>query len=183
MLPQYELRFPNGEHAISLSDAPRAIDRGPANDVVPADDTLPWCHAQVWLERGVPWLRDLGSRDGTWRSGQRATSFAQLRASDHVRIASGRACRLTGDRGVLLFVLARRLTRDRKANAAEIQRGWRTTQAVLTGIWGRGRKEADHLNVLVHRLRGQREERGFDPWLVEKRRGGIPVRCAEVTVQ
>jgi hypothetical protein len=52
----------------------------------------------------------------------------------------------------------------------------------VTGVWGRGRKTANHLNVLVHRLRGQLEEAGFDPWFVEKRRGGIRIRCREVVL-
>ncbi len=323
MPPQYEIRLPHGEHAVPLSDVPRTIGRGPANDVVLTDDTVSWHHAQVWLEDGEPWLRDLGSRNGTWRNDQRVTGSTQLTIGDRVRIGtsveivlegpdeperlpvralhvedvtsgvrllvrnerfhigghencdlriegwpdraativvhpdgelwiggqsedgerweqqvepgevieirghslrlvhgdvdhaptvdqaalaypyaltatangaggpqvvvgdpvSGQTCLVTGNRGVLLFVLARRLAKDREAGKAAAEEGWCTTQEVLTGVWGRGRKEANHLNVLVHRLRGQLEDQGFDPWFVEKRRGGIRVRCAEVTVQ
>lgn len=323
MASPFELRLPDGDQAVPLSPVPRTIGRGPTNDVVLADDTVSWHHAQVWLEGGDPWIRDLGSRNGTWRNDQRITGSAPLEAGDRIRIGtsvevvlsgpvegpvegarslhvedvksgvrllvrndrfrigssedcdlrvegwpdrtatilvhpdgelwvggqdeagerwetqiepgeefeirgrtlrvvrthvthaptvdqaalaypyaltatangaggpqvvvvdpiSGQDCLVTGNRGVLLFVLARRLAKDRDAGKAPAEEGWCTTQEVLTGVWGRGQKEANHLNVLVHRLRGQLEDQGFDPWFIEKRRGGIRVRCAEITVQ
>ena len=90
---------------------------------------------------------------------------------------------LTGNRGVLLFVLARKLARDREAGTVRGEEGWCATEDVLTGVWGRGQKSANHLNVLVHRLRGQLAEEGFDPWFVEKRRGGIRLRVRDVVLK
>ena len=81
---------------------------------------------------------------------------------------------LTGNRGVLLFVLARQLARDRESGLGEAEQGWCATDDVLVAVWGRGRKDANHLNVLVHRVRGQLGDEGFDPWFVEKRRGCDP---------
>ncbi|HHO52065.1 MAG TPA: FHA domain-containing protein [Deltaproteobacteria bacterium] len=318
MTALFEILLPSGEHTISIGDVPLSVGRGPANDLVLQDDTISWRHAQLWVEAGAAWLRDLRSRNGTWRNEQRVHGALRLAPGDRIRFgatvevilqggrrglgttwetyhiedlssgvrllvrsdrfrigsgadcdlrvagmseraatvllhdngeiwvgiegaerqiqigevfevsghqvrvlvesadhaptvdwatqrypytllatanaaggpqvvvsdpASGAQCLVTGNRGVLLFVLARRLLRDREAEAERAEEGWCTTEEAVTGVWGRGRKGSNQLSVLVHRLRGHLEENGFDPWFIEKRRGGIRVRCAQVSLR
>lgn len=314
----FEILLPSGEHTVSVGDVPLSVGRGPANDLVLQDDTISWRHAQLWVEAGAAWLRDLSSRNGTWRNDERVHGAVRLSPGDRIRfgatvqvtlqgergglsaswethhvedltsgvrllvrsdrfrigsgsdcdlrvagmperaatvllhgngeiwvgiagaerqvqigeafevagrqvrvlvesadhaptvdwatqrypytllatanaaggpqvvvsdLASGAQCLVTGNRGILLFVLARKLQRDRQAQAERAEEGWCTTQEAVTGVWGRGRKGSNQLSVLVHRLRGHLEENGFDPWFIEKRRGGIRVRCAEVSLR
>ena len=316
MSASFEILLPQGGHAVPVGETPLSVGRGPNNDVVLQDDTVSWHHAQLWVEGGSAWLRDLGSRNGTWRNGARVHGSTRLDGGDRIRLGAtlevelrgqgrsdvcwrtrhvddlssgvrllvrsdrftigggaacdlrvedwpdrtatvmlhdngeiwvgtsdgerqvepnevfevqgrrlrvveeavdhaptvewgahrypyavtgtgntpdgpqvvvddpvtGAQCLVMGNRGVLLYVLARKLEADRGACAERSEEGWCTTDEVVTGIWGRGRKTANHLNVLVHRLRGQLEEKGFDPWFVEKRRGGIRIRCRTVEV-
>lgn len=317
MARPFEIVLPAAGHTVVLGDVPLSLGRAPGNDVVLTDDTISWHHAQVWVEAGHPWLRDLGSRNGTWRNDERVHGAVRLTGGDRIRLGavvevvlegesplgeslcarhvedltsgvrllvrsdrfllgsdddcdlrvegwppraatvvlhangeiwlgtaegedpiavgepfevqgrrlrvveeassraptvdwvartypyalraianaatgpqvtvsdpvSGAECLVTGNRGVLLFVLARRLLRDRETGAKPAEEGWCNTKEAVTGVWGRDRKGANHLNVLVHRLRAQLEEHGFDPWFVEKRRGGIRVRCGAVDVR
>jgi hypothetical protein len=89
---------------------------------------------------------------------------------------------LTGNRGVLLYVLARQLAKDREAASSPSEEGWLNTDDVTIAVWGRGTKGPNHLNVLVHRLREHLQEEGFDPWFVEKRRGAIRLTLKDVVV-
>ncbi|MEQ1570120.1 MAG: FHA domain-containing protein [Myxococcota bacterium] len=307
----YELVLPDGV-SVPIGDHPIGIGRGPMNGVVLTDDSVSWQHAQAWIEGGAAWVRDLGSRNGTFVNGQRAAGSVRLSDGDQVRIgvhvvlrlsggggpawrarhledvatgarvmfrgdrfvlgsapgsdlrvaswppraatvvlhANGevwvgteadevpidparpfevhgrwlrlvdalmdhaptvdlsptgypyvltvngngaggptavlrdpidrRELALTGNRGVLLFALARQWARDADRPAAE--RGWCLTEDVLTALWGRGSKDANPLNVLVHRLRAHLTEEGFDPWFLEKRRGAIRLALSEVVL-
>ena len=94
----------------------------------------------------------------------------------------GRELLLTGNRGGLLYALARKLLRDREAGAGPSEEGWCATDDAMVAVWGRGAKGPNHLNVLVHRLREHLQEEGFDPWFVEKRRGAIRLRIKDVGV-
>jgi hypothetical protein len=89
---------------------------------------------------------------------------------------------LTGNRGVLVYVLARQLARDRETASSPSEEGWINTDDVTVAVWGRGTKGPNHLNVLVHRLREHLQEEGFDPWFVEKRRGAIRLTLKDVVV-
>ena len=46
------------------------IGRGPDNDVVLVDPQASWRHALVYLDGDELWVRDLGSRNGTWVDGE-----------------------------------------------------------------------------------------------------------------
>ena len=314
----FELVLPAPGRAIPVGDRPLSLGRGPSNDVVLMDDTVSWHHAQVWVEGGAAWVRDLGSRNGTWHNGNRLHGSARMADGDRLRIgatyevelrgsqglseslvparyvedltsgirllvrrdrfsigagegcdlrveagvaraatllfhsngeiwvgtADGEApvepgveftvqghrlrvveeaaepcptvdyvgetypyavratvdaggapqatiqdlqrdvaCLITGNRGTLLYVLARKLMHDRAEGRLTAEAGWCTTQEATTGVWGRDPKAASRLPVLLHRLRGQLEEQGFDPWFIEKRRGAVRLRCATVEVQ
>ncbi|MEZ4236698.1 MAG: FHA domain-containing protein [Myxococcota bacterium] len=313
-MPRYELLLPGGGPAVPLLDAPITVGRAPGNAVVLGDDSVSWHHAQLWSEAGFAWVRDLGSRNGTFVNGDRVVASARLARGDKLRIGAraelvlqasgdlpavlrtrhvedlstgvrvlvrtdrfrlgsgpdcdlriagwparaatlvlhadgevwvgtddgewplevgvafevrdrrfrlvedavdheptvdigvqrypyrlvadanaaggpaatlvdpgtGRELALTGNRGVLLVVLARQLAKDREEGKGEADQGWCGTDDAMIGVWGRGHKDANHLNVLVHRLRGALQAEGFDPWFIEKRRGAIRVRVGEV---
>lgn len=312
----HELLLPNGV-AVPVGEAPLGIGRAPANDVVLADDSVSWHHAQVWSEGEAAWVRDLGSRNGTFVNGARAVSAVRLADGDQVRIgatailrlcggprqvprwrirhvedlstgvrvmvrrsrfalgsaagsdlrldewpalaatllvhdngelwlvtaegereiaadevfeldgrllriverdtehaptadtgaeaplyrlvASGqgvdgpavsvvepgtqRETRFTGNRGVLLYALARQWVRDREEGLGVTEIGWCRTDDLLVAVWGRGAKDSNHLNVLLHRLRGQLEQDALDPFFIEKRRGAMRVRVADVVLR
>ncbi len=313
-MPYWELELPAGQR-IALGETPLTVGRGPGNAVVLADDGVSWHHAQLWIDGGMPWIRDLGSRNGTRVNAERLTGSAALRDADRVTVGnatlrilavgdvttgplrsryvedptsgvrllvdsdrflvgsapecdlriegppraatlvfhdngeiwvgtaegewqvepgqpfevlgrplrvveealthaptveygatrydyklralgdgasgpeavlvdqeSGKELLLTGNKGVLLYVLARKLSRDREADLPEPQVGWCSTEEVVVGVWGRGAKAANHLNVLVHRLREQLTAEGYDPWFLEKRRGGIRLRVRDVVL-
>jgi hypothetical protein len=87
----------------------------------------------------------------------------------------------TGHRAVLLYLLGMRYARDRADGLAEAKCGWSEDQEVQSGIWGKNR-DANKYHVLLHRLRADLREHGFDPWFIEKRTGSIRARLAEVHV-
>lgn len=86
------------------------------------------------------------------------------------------------NRAALLFVLAERLIEDRAARLPPDQQGWCTDDALAHSIWGReaGRMEANNLNVLLHRLRRELEDAGFDVSFLEKRRRATRARLVHV---
>jgi hypothetical protein len=300
--------------SLPLADSPLTAGRGPGNDLVLSDDAISWHHAQLWLEGGRPWIRDLGSRNGTFVNGNRingsmrmadgdaiklgpvvelqvrgaadalparfrvrhlvdlSSSLRFSMTSDRFRIGSGADCDLrlddgparlatlllhdngeiwvgtsdgdwqvaagepfevggrklkvveetpdhaptvdfggsaypytlrigsdvhgphgvlvdpagarelllTGNKGVLLYVLGQRLLANRSEGTMPGDEGWCATNDVLTSVWGRGQASSNHLNVLVHRTRQFLEAEGFEPWCIEKRRGAVRVRVRVV---
>ena len=314
MSDSFEIAIPDTGQALPLGEVPLSIGRGPTNDLVLSDDAVSWHHAQLWLEGGTPWLRDLGSRNGTFVNGQRCMGAQRLSegdtvrlgpllelevrgggaakadpfrvrhiedvdgglrlliAADRFRIGSGPDCDLrlpegparaatvllhdngeiwlgtaagdqqievgetftvagrslrvreealdhaptvdigsarypyalrlssgaggpqatvselgaarslllTGNRGILLYVLGQAVQRHRSEGVPVAEEGWCDTDHVITGVWGRGGATSNHLNVLVHRTRQQLEKEGFDPWCIEKRRGAVRLRVRSV---
>jgi hypothetical protein len=89
------------------------------------------------------------------------------------------------NRAVLLYLLARRLREDRDGRLSDDAAGWVGDNDLATGIWGKGRSAADAngLNVLIYRLRGNVREAGFDPWFIEKRRLRVRLVAAEVSLE
>ncbi len=319
MSARFEIVLPQGGQ-VPVGESPLTVGRGSSSDIVLADEAVSWHHAQLWVEGGALWVRDLGSRNGTFADDERVVGSARLEPGQCLRVgpsitlkfqalgadlsdvpafrmrhvedlstgvrllvhsdrftlggdpgcdlrvdgwpprsatilfhangevwlgttdieaqvvlgetfevqgrrlrvveetvdhaatvehrghrypydlvatmngpsgpqavikdaAAQRQVLITGNRGVLLFVLARQLRTDRDAGLERSEEGWCTTADALVGIWGRGKKGSNHLNVLVHRLRNQLSAAGFDPWFVEKRRGGIRARMRTVEVQ
>ncbi len=312
MATHFELVIAATGQALPLGDAPLAVGRAPGNDLVLTDDAISWHHAQLWIEGGRPWVRDLGSRNGTFVNGARITGSKHLSVSDRLQLGpnlelslrgamealparfrvrhlldeatglrlsitgdrfrigaapdcdlrldegpphlatillhdngeiwvgtadgdwqvepgeafdvAGRRLRvmeetpdhaptvdfnasaypydlalrteghgphvvlsdgtrqllLTGNRGLLLYVLGQTLTDHRGQGVCAADEGWCSTGDVLVGVWGRGQATTNHLNVLVHRTRQHLEAEGFDPWCIEKRRGAVRVRVRRV---
>ncbi|MEL6345793.1 MAG: FHA domain-containing protein [Myxococcota bacterium] len=88
----------------------------------------------------------------------------------------GRICTISSNnRTLLLYILARQ--RD-EANGVS---SWCSVDQVSAGIWGRAwrAQNSNNLNVLVHRLRKQLKEAGFDPWCIEKRRRRLRLRIQD----
>jgi hypothetical protein len=99
--------------------------------------------------------------------------------------ATGRAYRIdTENRATLLWLLARQQVRDRAEGRGEAEAGWCDDDAVVTGVWGRGKDRLDPNNyhVLVCRLRKELRDAGFDGWFIEKRKKHIRLRLGDVFV-
>lgn len=92
---------------------------------------------------------------------------------------SGSELLLTGNRGILLYVLTSKLIEDRAAAMSPASEGWCNDQDVLRAIWGRNATDTNTLHVLVYRLRKAAEKAGFDSWFIEKRQWGLRVRLAD----
>ena len=92
---------------------------------------------------------------------------------------AGRKHELVGtNRAVLLYLLARRWSRDARLDIDADEVGWCSDEDLARGIWGRdgaGRP----IKVLLCRLRGELRESGFDPWFFEKRRGALRIRVMD----
>lgn len=85
------------------------------------------------------------------------------------------------NRAVLLYLLARTMSEHTRRSVLRAQRGWCDDEEVARGVWGKAGPERQ-LKVLVCRLRSELREAGFDPWVVEKRRGAIRLRTDDVLV-
>ncbi|MFT4626553.1 MAG: hypothetical protein ACI8PZ_005230 [Myxococcota bacterium] len=72
--------------SVTLGAKPLQMGRSPSNDVVLADSTVSWHHAVAWLEGGAVWLRDLGSRNGTFVNDTQVKQPVRLGAGDVVRV-------------------------------------------------------------------------------------------------
>jgi FHA domain len=72
-----------------VSHARVVLGRGPACQVVFAEETVSRRHAELRLEDGVWHLRDLGSTNGTWVNGRRVRE-AEVRPGDEVRLGAVR---------------------------------------------------------------------------------------------
>jgi hypothetical protein len=83
-------------HAIPLSEQPLYIGRGPENDVVVPEQTVSSNHASVWMESGHVWLKDLGSRNGTFVNDARITGATAVNVGDSVRLGPDMELRVHG---------------------------------------------------------------------------------------
>ena len=84
------------------------------------------------------------------------------------------------NRATLLYVLAHAFAEG--VGKAPDDRGWCSDEVVMQKIWGR-HGDANKLHVLLHRLRADLREAGFDPWFVEKRQRYVRIRVGEVSLQ
>ncbi len=90
---------------------------------------------------------------------------------------------LTGNKGVLLYLLAKKLQEDRNGGLGRSEEGWCNDADVARGVWGRATREANTLHVLIYRTRNTLKKAGFDPWFIEKRQWGIRARLREVILK
>lgn len=84
-------------HAIPLSESPLYIGRAPENDVVVAEQTVSSNHASAWIEAGQVWLKDLGSRNGTFVNDDRIQGPAPVHPGDAIRLGPDMELRVHGE--------------------------------------------------------------------------------------
>lgn len=70
----------------TMSSRAFAVGRGPGNDLVLGDETVSAKHFRVWMQSGRLLAADVGSRNGTWRGGERISSTVVLAAGDWLRV-------------------------------------------------------------------------------------------------
>lgn len=73
---------------VTIGSRPLTIGRAPSNELVVTDEVVSWHHALLWVEGDGVYLRDLGSRNGTWLNDERVTGDARVRAGDRVRLGT-----------------------------------------------------------------------------------------------
>ncbi|MCK6505152.1 FHA domain-containing protein [Myxococcota bacterium] len=86
------------------------------------------------------------------------------------------------NRVVLLYLLGRKAEDDRQSGLAPAVQGWCADEDIIVGVWGRSAlpSGSNRLKVLVHRVRKELAEQGFESWCIEKRAGMIRGRFAQV---
>jgi DNA-binding response OmpR family regulator len=75
-------------------------------------------------------------------------------------------------RTALLYLLAREFDSGRCE-------GWLLDERAQTGVWGKGCADTNSLNVLIHRLRKNLRNAGFES-IIERQRGASRLRRCEV---
>jgi len=109
-------------------------------------------------------------------TGPEAEVTDPVRGLDHTVDATNRA--------ILLYVLARQWAEDSGQEVPRAQRGWCIDDDLIIGVWGKAALAdgGGKLKALLHRLRVELKEAGFDPWFIEKKRGYTRIRVAAVKV-
>lgn len=89
------------------------------------------------------------------------------------------------NRAALLYTLARNLKGELEDGRPPSEAGWTDDEDVLIAVWGKAgfRNASSTYSVLLHRLRKEVEDAGFDPWFIEKRRGAVRLRLRRVQVE
>jgi hypothetical protein len=80
------LEWNGREYPISASGL--RIGRSRSNEVVLTDSEVSRHHAFIWESNGMVYIRDEGSRNGTFVNGSRITDITALRAGDQIRLGS-----------------------------------------------------------------------------------------------
>lgn len=81
---------------VTLGEAPRLLGRAPINDIVLSDDQISWHHAAVWVEGGRAWVRDVGSKNGTFLNGHRLRAAEPFTPDDRVTLGPATVLRMAG---------------------------------------------------------------------------------------
>lgn len=151
-------------------DAPLAV-----GEAFPAGDRR---FAVVEVEVSASATEDLGVRRAPYQLRVRldASTGAQAELTDpdadrtHTVNAETRA--------TLLYLLAKA-----RLNPFDTADGWLSDAEAGVGIWGRkGSEDARKLHVVIHRLRKELRQAGFDPWFIEKRRRAVRLALDAVAI-
>lgn len=88
-------------------------------------------------------------------------------------------------RSILLYVLAARRLGDLEGGMSSAAAGWIADEELIVAVWGKGglRQTSSNYSVLLHRLRREIEEFGFDPGFLEKRRGASRLRLDTIRLR
>ena len=79
---------------VRLTSKRLTFGRAPSNCVVYSHSTVSWHHAMVWVEAGSVWIRDMGSRNGTFVDDRSLTRVEPLEPGALVRLGAVPAFRL-----------------------------------------------------------------------------------------
>lgn len=104
------------------------------------------------------------------------------RASFIDRASDARHVVRSANRATLLYLLGRKVARDREAGVLDAERGWIESSAAAIGVWGKAAASEEKLNVLLCRVRKELREAGFDPWCIERRNQHLRIRVLEARV-
>jgi hypothetical protein len=94
----------------------------------------------------------------------------------HTPEGAAEVCRIDTDNRVALLFALGRCWLDTNGE------GWLDDDQAALGVWGRSHHEQgrNNLNVLVHRIRKQLTDAGYDRWLVERRTGQLRLSVRRV---
>src|SRR6187549_1273162 len=77
-----------------LGPTPTYLGRGPQNDLLVLDPTVPARHLAVWVAEGRVFVEDLASRNGTHVLGKRITGIVRVLPGDEVVAGEGTRLRI-----------------------------------------------------------------------------------------
>lgn len=88
------------------------------------------------------------------------------------------------NRATVLYLLGRRRKEELDRGVPPALAGWIDDEDVLVGVWGRAAmmQATSNWSVLLHRLRKEIDDAGFDPAVLEKRRGAVRIRLRDITL-
>jgi hypothetical protein len=87
-------------------------------------------------------------------------------------------------RATLIYVLAQQVVRDRESGALPSDVGWIDDGEAVQRVWGRtsAGDVSNRLSVVVYRLRSDLKKSGLEPSFVERERGRIRLRAAQISL-
>ncbi|MCB9665370.1 MAG: FHA domain-containing protein [Alphaproteobacteria bacterium] len=81
---------------LTLGSMPLYVGRSPDNHLVVPDATVSTRHAAFWVEGGRAWVRDCGSRNGTFLNDRQVQGACAVRDGDRVRLGTSTALVVRG---------------------------------------------------------------------------------------
>ena len=84
-------------HAVPIGDNPLRLGRASASELVLAEESVSWHHAQVWVEGSRVWVQDLASRNGTFVNDARVRGPTPVSPGDRIRLGEVVILQVRGD--------------------------------------------------------------------------------------
>ena len=84
---QLHIEWPGISPVFSIPRGKTTIGRQPGNDLVLSHPQVSRQHAEIYLDQGAYYLRDLGSKNGTYVNDELVTTSTRLKDNDEIRIA------------------------------------------------------------------------------------------------
>jgi pSer/pThr/pTyr-binding forkhead associated (FHA) protein len=86
-------------HVVEVGPRPVHLGRGPDNQLILPDSTVSMHHATVWTEGGRTFVRDQGSRNGTFVNDERVHGTVEVQSGDVLRVGTTTELVLRGRAG------------------------------------------------------------------------------------
>ena len=88
------------------------------------------------------------------------------------------------NRVILLYQLVKQVQADLAAGRPPEESGWCDDDEIASGVWGRGEHTSSgKMAVLLHRIRKEITQAGFDHRFLEKERKIMRIRLLDVALQ